>query len=301
MIFSSTKVNQRDFFEMTWSSSAVSSCSSCMSIIQMASFLKQDAGKGQQRKFISRHSSDALDKVAAHVHDVGAGGKECITAQLTPAQAAMLRASSSVCTEGGDTGSGDKYKSLDRFGSLDSSDTFLSCATHPFPSQGSLAGLEELAAVGSMAPNGSMPAVNIPSFNNNGVYVNPFDPPSASSASAASANTTQVSMSRSVNNNVKRHCRITGQMTPSKGTLTPSPQGSPHSRRVRIGGRSVSSDVELADFESDFSAANREAYHEELSAPKHRRARVSQQQVNLKKVSCVPAGRAAFYSLLNHS
>ena len=59
------------------------------------------------------------------------------------------------------------------------------------------------------------------------------------------------------------------------GTLTPSPQGSPHSRRVRIGGRSVSSDVELADFESDFSAANREAYHEDVKSPKHRRARVS--------------------------
>ena len=49
----------------------------------------------------------------------------------------------------------------ERYGSVDSSDTFLSCNTHPFPSQGSLAGLEELAAKGSMAANGSMPAVNI--------------------------------------------------------------------------------------------------------------------------------------------
>jgi hypothetical protein len=70
-----------------------------------------------------------------------------------------------------------QYKSLDRFGSLDSEDTFLSCNTHPFPSQGSLAGLEELAALGSMAANGSMPAVNIPSFNNSaGGFANPFDP-----------------------------------------------------------------------------------------------------------------------------
>ena len=46
------------------------------------------------------------------------------------------------------------YKSMERYSSLDSSDTFLSCNTHPFPSQGSLAGLEELAAKGSMAPNG---------------------------------------------------------------------------------------------------------------------------------------------------
>ena len=45
---------------------------------------------------------------------------------------------------------------------------------------------------------------------------------------------------------------------------------------MRIGGRSASSDVELADFESDFSAANREAYHEDVSAPKHKRARVTQ-------------------------
>lgn len=126
--------------------------------------------------------------------------------------------------------------------------------------QGSLAGLEELAAVGSMAPNGSMPAVNIPSFNN-GVYVNPFDPTRK--------------QRRAPQYHQQVHHR--GECVTPKGTLTPSPQGSPHSRRVRIGGRrSVSSDVELADFESDFSAANRDAYHEELSAPKHRRARVSQ-------------------------
>ena len=53
------------------------------------------------------------------------------------------------------------HKSIDRYSSLDSSDTFLSCNTHPFPSQGSLAGLEEMAALGTMAANGSMPAVNI--------------------------------------------------------------------------------------------------------------------------------------------
>ena len=64
----------------------------------------------------------------------------------------LLRTSSSVTSEGTDT---QQYKSLDRFGSIDSSDTFLSCATHPFPSQGSLAGLEELAAVGSMNAQGS--------------------------------------------------------------------------------------------------------------------------------------------------
>lgn len=220
---------------------------------------------GKRSKFISRHSSDALDK-AAHVHPVGSGNPASSsnggiasvrsvhpTANMTAA--IMLRASSSV--------SDDQYKSLDRFGSLDSSDTFLSCATHPFPSQGSLAGLEELAAVGSMAANGSMPAVNIPSFNstmhnanNYGYIVNPFDP-------------------------TRR--RIRGECVTPKGTLTPSPQGSPQSQHrttakmVRIHGRSASSDVELAnsaaDFESDFSASNRDAYHEEI-APKHRKFKV---------------------------
>ena len=55
----------------------------------------------------------------------------------------------------------------ERYGSVDSSDTFLSCCNtpHPFPSQGSLAGLEELAARGTMAANGSMPAVNISGIN----------------------------------------------------------------------------------------------------------------------------------------
>ena len=38
---------------------------------------------------------------------------------------------------------------------------------------GSLAGLEELAAKGSMAPNGSMPSVNIGGFNS--MYINPLD------------------------------------------------------------------------------------------------------------------------------
>ena len=62
---------------------------------------------------------------------------------------------------------GNRLQATGDFGSLDSSDTFLSCNTHPFPSQGSLAGLEALAAQGSMAPNGSI---------NNSLYVNPFDP-----------------------------------------------------------------------------------------------------------------------------
>ena len=158
-----------------------------------------------------------------------------------------------------------QYKSLDRFGSLDSEDTFLSCNTHPFPSQGSLAGLEELAALGSMAPNGSMPAVNIPSFNNNATgYANPFDP------------------SGVVTRGQQRRRIGAKQVGPSQvlpargqrdrgGTLTPSPQGSPMPRRVRIAGnRSASSDAEL-----DWDPPTHDRLLEEdSSAPKHKRARV---------------------------
>ena len=95
---------------------------------------------------------------------------------------------------------------------------------------------------------------------NNGVYVNPFDP------------------ARGGRNRHRGQQQSAPQRSTPNRTLTPSPQDSPHSRRhhVRIGGRSASSDVELADFESDFSAANREAYHEDVSAPKHKRARVTQ-------------------------
>ena len=124
-----------------------------------------------------------------------------------------------------------------------SQNLILLSATHPFPSQGSLAGLEELAAVGSMAANGSMPAVNIPSFNN-GVYVNPFDPTRGSTGGSGTGGTS----TNTGNTGCKRQ-RSSGYGTSIRrgdsvvctpiGTLTPSPQGSPHSRRVRIGGRSV--------------------------------------------------------------
>ena len=64
------------------------------------------------------------------------------------------------------------------------------------------------------------------------------------------------------------------------GTLTPSPQGSPLPRRVRIAGnRSVSSDAEL---DRDDRARGQSYLDESLvgvedgSAPKHKRTRVSQ-------------------------
>ena len=55
-------------------------------------------------------------------------------------------------------------KAIGDFGSVDSSE-FL--GTRAFPSQGSLANMELLAAQGSMGPNG---------WINNSVYVNPFEP-----------------------------------------------------------------------------------------------------------------------------
>lgn len=125
---------------------------------------------------------------------------------------------------------GSRQKSMDRYSSLDSSDTFLSCNTHPFPSQGSLAGLEELAAKGSMAANGSMPAVNISGINS--VYVNPFEPPNKNKAG----------------NHHHRHGQrgvgIGSCLQGGTGALSASPKGSPHSRRVKYATRSMSSDTD---------------------------------------------------------
>ncbi len=236
-------------------------------------YFSQDGAQKRRGLFESRHSTDALDR-AATASEVGASIELIQMQGRNPpmaAQTAALKASSSVASD-------DQYKSLDRFGSVDSSDTFLSCNTHPFPSQGSLAGLEELAAVGSMAANGSMPAVNIPSFNNS-VYVNPFDPPNSRGKRSRGEHASRGGTTGAGGGVASSSKAGPDSSTTPNRTLTPSPQGSPrspHSRRVRIGGRSVSSDVELADFESDVSAANRDAYHEDVRGPKHKRARVSQ-------------------------
>eukprot|EP00094_Tigriopus_californicus_P006943 TCALIF_06684-PB protein Name:"Protein of unknown function" AED:0.10 eAED:0.10 QI:0/0.6/0.5/1/0.6/0.5/6/2425/542 len=135
-------------------------------------------------------------------------------------------------------------KLADQYSSLDSSDTFLSCNTHPYPSQGSLAGLEELAAKGSMAANGSMPAVNISGFSNNvfngnSVFSTLFDPRKRSPASP-------------------------------KGNASPAN----HHRRVRIASRSLSSDNELEAW-ADCIEEGEKRYQDE-SEPKHRRSRLTQ-------------------------
>ena len=121
-----------------------------------------------------------------HRYGYGNVGRTTSTSMMAPLEAStiLMKSSSSAAAATSSTamGASSEERLLERFGSIDSSDTFLSCNTHAFPSQGSLAGLEELAAVGSMAANGSMPAVNIPGFNNQtGMYmhVNPFDPPSS--------------------------------------------------------------------------------------------------------------------------
>ncbi len=138
----------------------------------------------------------------------------------------------------------EQQKSVDRYSSLDSSDTFLSCNTHPFPSQGSLAGLEQLAAQGSMAPNGSMPAVNISGVNT--MYVNP--------------------------------------MERKKQQQQQQQQQQEQNRRVRIASRSLSSDNELDSWAScldeaaDGGGGGKRAQATEGgdAAPKHKRARLSQ-------------------------
>lgn len=110
------------------------------------------------------------------------------------------------------------------------------CGTHPFPSQGSLAGLELLAAQGSMGPNGSI---------NNSVYVNPFDP-----------------------SREGRGFGEGGGERNSKKAVTLSPRGSPQ-RRVRIAARSRSSDL------ADLDLMDREMFMVDVG-PKYQRARISQ-------------------------
>jgi hypothetical protein len=161
------------------------------------------------------------------------------------------------------------------FGSLDSSDTFLSCNTHPFPSQGSLAGLEALAAQGSMAPNGSI---------NNTLYVNPFDPTKSGGNVAPRVGggipgpdhrrrkEPSINNSGGRNNGYNRRSsnnNNNGSINGNNGcSVSPSPKGSPQ-RRVRIAARSRSSDL------SDFDLMERETGVEDIQ-PKHLRSRLSQ-------------------------
>ena len=169
---------------------------------------------------------------------------------------------------------GPKKTTSEDFGSLDSSDTttYLSCCnTHPFPSQGSLAGLELLAAQGSMAANGSI---------NNSVYVNPFDPGRGGGGRGGREN--------------RRGGGQTSSPPPppsSKAVMTSwssttSPRGSPQ-RRVRIAAtsssrrlRSRSSDLCNDDDNDDMNLMDRETgmeYRDDDDCPpKHRRIRKSQ-------------------------
>jgi hypothetical protein len=155
---------------------------------------------------------------------------------------------------------GPKKASGEDFGSLDSSDTttYLSCCnTHPFPSQGSLAGLEALAAQGSMAANGSI---------NNSVYVNPFDPGRGGGRRGGGGGRPQT------------------PPPPSKAVMM-SPRGSPQ-RRVRIAAgsrrlRSRSSDLcDDLDLMERMVVTGMEGEEGEEwgdnCPPKHRRARRSQ-------------------------
>ena len=207
------------------------------------------------------------------------------SSMMAPLEAStiMMKVSSSTATSAAAIGASSEERLLERFGSIDSSDTFLSCNTHAFPSQGSLAGLEELAAVGSMAANGSMPSVNMPGFNNQlGIYmhVNPFDPPSSQRRS---------------------HKRISNN---SQKQYTSKAEELNERRRVRMNlkQRSMSSDIEITDeeyFESQNMPTSCKTYTiqnslsvqrksdsqktsgESTSAPKHQRARVSQVRMQM--------------------
>ncbi|CAB4064092.1 unnamed protein product [Lepeophtheirus salmonis] len=135
--------------------------------------------------------------------------------------------------------------SVDHFGSLDSSDTFHSFSTHPFPSQGSLARLEEMATLGSMGPHGSMLTVHDDPANSS-LYVNPFG-----------SSSKKIPPSKSTN--------PLGQG--GGGLKFPeSLRDSSPVRRVRIAGRSVSTDMELDKWD----------YGLQELTPKHKRLRLSQ-------------------------
>ena len=194
-------------------------------------------------------------------------GRTSSSSMMAPlASSTMMMSTSSSAAAPTNYGATSEERLLERVGSIDSSDTFLSCNTHPFPSQGSLAGLEQLAAVGSMAANGSMISVNIPGFNNQSgmyVHINPFDPPSSQRRS---------------------HKRTTTgkQWTSKAEELT-------ERRRVRMNlqKRSVSSDADLSDDNcwdgvQGESFRKGENYHDRgdiassATAPKHKRTRVPQ-------------------------
>ena len=187
-----------------------------------------------------------------------------------------------------DSKQAEHHKSIDRYSSLDSSDTFLSCNTHPFPSQGSLAGLEELAARGTMAPNGSMPAVNISGLNS--VIVNPFDPKNKKKQRKQQQQQPQKQRRHEQHQEQQQQ----QQQLSTSGTLTPSPKGSPVHRRVRIASsRSLSSDNELeqwADCLEEAEEGSAQGIYRgmtvrstEDSVPKHKRTRMTQVEEEEKK------------------
>ena len=194
-------------------------------------------------------------------------GRTSSSSMMAPLAASTINMKTSSSAAGTTAmGASSEERLLERFGSIDSSDTFLSCNTHAFPSQGSLAGLEELAAVGSMAANGSMPAVNIPGFNNQlGIYmhVNPFDPPSSQRRSH-----------RRISNSSKQYTSKAEELN--------------ERRRVRMNlqKRSMSSDGDLIDDDCcetspvvpSKSKSQQPTGDTVLSttAPKHARTRVSQ-------------------------
>lgn len=183
----------------------------------------------------------------------------------------------------------ERHRSIDRYSSMDSSDTFLSCNTHPFPSQGSLAGLEELAARGTMAANGSMPAVNIAGVCS-GVYVNPFEPPQSQ---PQSRRWPHGGGGGGGNNGGRQHMHMMNL-----------PSDSPHRRHLRrvgsgmMGKRTASSDTE--DTFADALDHEEDVYREltETQPNKFRRARAL--QMVMWEDVCVARISFSFSHLCSH-
>ena len=226
------------------------------------------------------------------------GRTSSTSSMMAPLEAStiMMKTSSSAATTT-TRGATSEERLLDHFGSIDSSDTFLSCGTHPFPSQGSLAGLEQLAAVGSMAANGSMASIHIPGFNNQtGMYmhINPFDPPSSQRRSHKySSNNSKQYTSKAEELNERRRVRMNLQQrsmstdvdfpddngSDSGGGFSNSKdQNKTYNVQNNLSMKSIESQqasggqkdkmVSVENFASDIRSTT--------TAPKHKRARVSQ-------------------------
>ena len=231
-------------------------------------------------------------------------GRTSSSSMMAPLAAStiIMKTSSSVAAPTSMTYPTSEEKLLDRFGSMDSSDTFLSCNTHPFPSQGSLAGLEELAAIGSMAANGSMPSVNIPGFNSQTstyMLLNPFDPQqrrshkqrttTATTTKQYSSKAEELNERRRVRMNLRNQRSISSDHDLSDDNCCWDPTGNSGQEKLYMG-KSAEGKLGVGEgHKSDASLIT-------ATAPKHKRARISQVCLNSSRfVKDIFAGYGGLY------